>query len=197
MAELSRRDALALPGSGQRWKTIPPREAIRNRYFPEVLLWTQDNRRVRLYQDLIKDKIVLLNFMFASCDRLCPRVVHNLAAVQKLLGNRVGREVFLYSFTLDPARDTPEVLKKYAATHQVGPGWSFLTGTPPTMEMLRRRLGFTDPDPALDSDRESHIGNVRYGNEALCLWGACPGMSRPEYIVESLSWVDRPREPVR
>jgi len=59
--------------------------------------------------------------------------------------------------------------------------------------MLRRRLGFTDPDPEKDKDRETHIGNVRYGNEVRQLWGACPGMSRAEFIVESLSWVDWPK----
>jgi len=173
------------------WKAIEPRDAIRARYFPDVILRTQDNRPVRLYEDLVKDRIVLMHFMYATCDRICPRVVHNLTAVHKLLGERAGKDVFLFSFTLDPIRDTPDVLKKYAAMHQAGgPGWSFLTGPPSTMELLRRKLGFTDPDPVRDRDRENHIGNVRYGNEARCLWGACPGMSRPEFIVESLYWVD-------
>jgi protein SCO1/2 len=95
----------------------------------------------------------------------------------------------MYSFTLDPLRDTSKVLKEYAELHHVGPGWRFLTGTPDQMELLRRKLGFVDPDPKVDRDKESHIGNVRYGNEPRQLWGACPGMSRPEFIVESLSWV--------
>jgi len=200
MEKTSRRGALAGFGSAAtkptqtQWKTIEPREAIRQRYFPEVVLRTQDNRPVRLYEDLVKDKIVLINFMYANCDRICPRIVHNLTTVHKLLGDRAGRDVFLCSFTLDPTHDTPAALKKYAAMHNAGgPGWSFLTGSPATMEMLRRKLGFTDPDPVRDKDRENHIGNVRYGNEARCLWGACPGMSRPEFIVESLSWVDRPK----
>jgi protein SCO1/2 len=191
---LARAARAASPPPPRQWKTIEPRDAIRERYFPDVVLRTEANRRVRLYEDLVKDKIVLLHFMYANCDRICPRVVHNLTTVYKLLGERAGKDVFLCSFTLDPAHDTPNALKKYAAMHQAGgPGWSFLTGSPATMEMLRRRLGFTDPDPVRDKDRENHIGNVRYGNEARCLWGACPGMSRPEFIVESLSWVDRPK----
>ena len=99
----------------------------------------------------------------------------------------------MYSFTLDPTHDTPDVLKEYAQMHHVGPGWQFLTGKPDEMEVLRRKLGFVDPDPALDKDKESHIGNVRYGNERRQLWGACPGMSKPEFIVESLSWVEWPK----
>jgi protein SCO1 len=191
LARAARADS---PAPQKRWKAIEPRDAIRTRYFPDVVLRTETSRPVRLYEDLVKDRIVLMHFMYATCDRICPRVVHNLSAVHKLLGERAGKDVFLYSFTLDPAHDTPEALKKYAAMHQAGgQGWSFLTGTPATMEMLRRRLGFTDPDPVRDQDRENHIGNVRYGNEARCLWGACPGMSRPEYIVESLTWVDWPK----
>ena len=211
MAKTTRRNSLALfalsplaawglgdesgnaPPPQQHWMQISPREQIRQRYFPDVVLLTQDRKEMRLYQDLVKDKLVLINFMYTSCDRVCPRVTQNLARVQRLLGGRMGNDIFFYSFTLDPTHDTPEVLKDYAKAHGVGPGWSFLTGPAGQMEMLRKRLGFTDPDPELDKDRESHIGNVRYGNEARLLWGACPGMSRAEFIVESLSWIDWPK----
>ncbi len=213
MAKITRRNSLAwfglaawgagndlppsAPAPQQHWKQISPRDQIRQRYFPDVVLTTQENKKVRLYEDLIKDKVMLINFMYTSCDRICPLVTHNLVKVQKLLSSRAGRDVFFYSFSLDPKHDTPEVLQDYAKMHQVGPGWSFLTGNPEVLEMLRRSLGFTDPDPALDKDKESHIGNVRYGNEARQLWGACPGMSRAEFIVESLSWVDWPKSKER
>ena len=181
------------PAPEQHWKQIDPREMIRRRYFPNVVLTTQENKKIRMYDDLVKDKVMLINFMYTSCERLCPRVTQNLVKVQKLLGDRMGRNVFFYSFSLDPKHDTPEVLKNYAAMHRVGPGWSFLTGAPDDLEMLRRILGFTDPDPELDKDKDSHIGNVRYGNEPRQLWGACPGMSHAEFIVEALSWVDWPK----
>lgn len=173
----------------QDWKPLSARDVIRERYFPNVLLRTQENRTVRLYDDLIKNKIILINFMFTNCDGICPLVTQNLARVQRLLGGRAGRDVFFCSFSLDPQHDTPSVLKAYADLHKAGSGWSFLTGTPGEMEMLRRRLGFVDPDPAVDADRESHIGNVRYGNEPRTLWGACPGMSSPQFIVDALGWV--------
>ncbi len=210
MAKMTRRDSLNLfalaplgmasgrelpssaPAPVQHWKNTEPRQVIRERYFPDVVLITHDNKKVHLYDDLIKDKVMLINFMYTSCDQICPRVTQNLVRVQKLLADRMARNIFFYSFTLDPKHDTPAVLKDYAAMHRVGPGWSFLTGTAHDLEMLRRRLGFTDPDPERDRDRETHIGNVRYGNEARLLWGACPGMSRAEFIVESLSWVDWP-----
>jgi protein SCO1/2 len=99
----------------------------------------------------------------------------------------------MYSFTLKPEQDSPEVLRKYAEAYHAKEGWTFLTGTPEDMELLRRKLGFTDPDPRRDADKSNHIGNIRYGNEPLQLWGSCPGLSKASWIAESISWVDWPK----
>jgi protein SCO1/2 len=202
MASIERRTCLALFGAGlagtlpspsaASQRAIPsPRDAIRARYFPNVLLRTHENRSVRFYDDLIKDKIVVINFMYATCEGVCPGVIANLAKVQTLLGDRIGRDVFMYSITLKPEQDTPAVLQDYVAMHSVGPGWLFLTGDPADVELLRRKLGFVNLDPALDADASEHIGNLRYGNEPLQLWGACPGLAAASWIVESLRWLDR------
>ena len=174
-------------------KVKSARERIRERHFPNLLLTTHDGRKVRFYDDLIKDKIVLLNFMYVKCDGVCPGITANLVKFQKLVGDRLGRDILMYSLTLKPEEDTPAALRRYAEAYKIGKGWSFLTGTPADMETLRRKLGFTDPDPKVDAVKSSHIGNVRYGNEALQLWGSCPGMSKASWIVESISWVDRPQ----
>ena len=100
----------------------------------------------------------------------------------------------MYSFTLKPKEDNPMALKHYAEMHKVKPGWLFLTGTPDDMELIRQKLGFTDPDPALDKDISNHIGVIKYGNEPLERWGGCPGMSTPEWIAETISWVDWPKD---
>jgi len=71
----------------------------------------------------------------------------------------------------------------------VKPGWTFYTGKSEDIERLRKGLGFTYPEPAIDKDKTQHIGNVRYGNERLTVWAACPGMARPETIVESVYWM--------
>ncbi|HKX33465.1 MAG TPA: SCO family protein [Blastocatellia bacterium] len=169
------------------------REMIRDRYFPNILLTTHEGKRVRFYDDLIKDKIVMINLMYADCEGSCPIVTTNLTKVQKALGARVGREIFMYSITLKPEQDTPRVLKEYAKMHGVKPGWSFLTGDPKEIELLRRKLGFTNPDPKLDADKSQHIGMLRYGNEPLQQWAACPGRTNPSWIVKSVLWVDWPR----
>ena len=204
MKELSRRNLLGLAavaplaamlrpnwaaGVTAAQATLEARERIHRLYFPDVPLLTQDNQKVRLYDDLVKDKIATINFFYARCEGICPLVMTNLVRVQKLLGKRVGREINMISITLKPEQDTPAALKEYAAMHGVKPGWTFLTGKPEDIERLRRSLGFTNPEPQIDQDKSQHIGNVRYGNEPLMEWSAFPGMSKPEYIVESISWV--------
>jgi protein SCO1/2 len=168
---------------------LASRDRIRERHFPNVELLTHEGRKVRFYDDLIKGKVVVINFMYAKCEGICPGITTNLVKVQRVLGNHVGRDIFMYSFSLKPEQDTPEALAEYARMHKVGPGWQYLTGAPADLELLRRKLGFTDPDPLVDADKSNHIGNVRYGNEPLQLWAACPGMTKPEMIVESIGWV--------
>ena len=85
-------------------------------YFPNVTLTTQHGDKVRFYDDLIKGKIVAVNLIYTTCKYACPLETARLAQVQRLLGARMGRDVFFYSITIDPAHDTPEVLKQYADT---------------------------------------------------------------------------------
>jgi protein SCO1 len=176
-----------------KFKVIPSRERIRDRYFPNLVLTTHEGRKVKFYDDLVKDKIVIFNFMYAKCEGICTPITRNLVQLQKVLGDRVGKDMFMYSFTLTPKQDTPEMLKHYAHMHKVKPGWLFLTGSVADMETLRRKLGYVDPDPEVDKDKSNHIGVIKYGNEPLERWGGCPGMSSPEWIAETLSWVDWPK----
>ncbi len=169
----------------------PAREAIRARHFPNVVLTTQDGKKVRFYDDLIKDKIVVIGLMYTKCQGVCSGITANLVRVQKLLGERMRRNIFFLSVTLKPQEDTPEVLKKYAQEFHVGPGWYFLTGKPEDIELLRRSLEFVDPDPEVDKDTSRHSGMLRIGNEPLTLWSSCQAQAHPEWIAESISWVDR------
>jgi protein SCO1/2 len=163
-------------------------------YFPNVLLRTHEGKEVRFYDDVIRKPIVAINMMYADCTGICPRMTANLVKVQRALGPRVGRDIFMYSITLRPAQDTPEVLHTYVRHHGVKPGWQFLTGRPSDIEVLRRRLGFYDPDPRLDRDMNNHTGVVRVGNEAIDSWVTCPALGTTEQIVESILWMDVRRD---
>jgi protein SCO1/2 len=179
---------------------VSAREQIRQRYFPNVTLTNQEGKQFRLYEDLVKDKIVVMNFFYATCEGICVPITSNLAKVQASLRERVGRDIFMYSFSLKPNLDTPEVLRAYAERFRAGPGWQFLTGEVNDLELVRRHLGFTDPDPTRDADKTNHTGMIRYGNEPLTLWAACPGMQKPDSLVTSIlavDWVGRRAKPRR
>ncbi|HKB16379.1 MAG TPA: SCO family protein, partial [Planctomycetota bacterium] len=96
--------------------------------FPNLPLRTHEGKEVRFYDDLLKGKVVVLHFFYTRCDGVCPQTVENLLAVQRILGERVGREVFLYSISIKPDEDSPERLAAYAKDVGAGPGWLFLTG---------------------------------------------------------------------
>jgi protein SCO1/2 len=155
-------------------------------WFTNAELQTHEGKTVRFFDDLMKDKIVLINFMFTECGDICPGMTQNLADVQKLLGDRVGRDIFMYSISLEPETDTPEKLKAYAETFDVGPGWLFLTGARKDTEVLRKRLGFVDSDPVQDADLDQHIGTVRIANVPLHRWMMSPALLAPEAIVRSV-----------
>jgi protein SCO1/2 len=164
------------------------RDRIRLHHLPNVDLVDHTGQRVRFYDDLVKDKKVVINFMYAKCEGICGSVTANLVRVQKLLGARVGQDIFMYSITLKPTEDSADDLREYAEQHRVGPGWLFLTGAPPDIEHLRRGLGFTYADPVEDADTSNHIGMLRYGVEPLTRWAAGPGMANPAHIARSILW---------
>ena len=177
-----------------KFKQISSRERIRQRYFPNLVLTAHDGRQLKFYDDLIKDKIVIFNMFYAQCQGICSPITRNLVKLQKILGDRVGKDIFMYSLTLNPKEDTVAAMKHYAHMHKVKPGWLFLTGSVDDMETLRRKLGYVDPDPEVDKDKSNHIGVIKYGNEPLERWGGCPGMQSPEWIATTLSWVDWPKD---
>jgi protein SCO1/2 len=158
---------------------------------PNIQLLTHEGQTVRFYDDLIRGKVVAINMMYAECEGICPITTSNLVRVQALLGARVGRDVFLYSLTLQPELDTPQRLQEYAAMHGVQPGWLFLTGARADLEQLRYRLGFFDPNPVVDGDKATHTGMVRIGNDVYDRWTSASALAAPEQIVATINHVDR------
>jgi protein SCO1/2 len=158
-------------------------------WFTNVEVTGHDGRTYRFFEDLLRDKIVMINFFYTDCDELCPLATQNLTVVRDLLNARTGAPVFMYSISLRPARDTPERLAAYARTYGVGPGWLMLTGKPDDIELLRHRLGFVDSDPLQDADPEQHLGTVRIANEPMHRWIMTPALVNPAAIVRSVKRV--------
>ncbi|NNU43274.1 SCO family protein [Ramlibacter montanisoli] len=179
------------------WSEPEPARRPATGAVPNVPLTTHTGARVRFYDDLVRGKVVLINMMYAGCNRTCPPMTYNLVEVQKQLGQRVGRDIFMYSITLRPEQDSPEDLAHYARLHQVKPGWLFLTGAKADIEKLRFALGYYDPDPAVDQEEGRHVGMVRIGNDPFKRWGMAPALASPRQIVSMVEHIDRRPPPAR
>ena len=164
-------------------------------HLPNVQLKTHQGKSVRFYDDLVRDKLVVINMMYAGCNSTCPPTTHNLVKVQEMLKDRIGRDIFMYSLTLRPEQDGPEDLAHFARLHGVHPGWLFLTGRPRDVEQLRFALGFYDPDPKVDKQEGRHVGMVRIGNDSFRRWGMAPGLADPRQIVAAIQHLDRKPPP--
>ena len=158
-------------------------------YFPNVTLTTHEGTTVHFYDDLIKGKIVALDLIYTTCTYACPLETARMAQVQRVLGDRVGRDIFFYSITIDPEHDTPQVLKEYAEKYRVGPGWLFLTGTARDIELISKRLGlYSEPDAA---NPDGHTPFVLIGNEATGQWMRNSALDNPRFLATTIGeWLD-------
>jgi len=167
---------------------------------PNVSVTSQAGKTYHFYDDLVKGKTVLVNFFYADCNGICPRMTGNLLKIQKALGDQVGRDTFIYSISLKPELDTPKKLKAYAEMHGIRPGsgWLLLQAKRKDMERLREGLGFKDSEPSLDADINQHTGILRFGSDVYDKWSGFPVLGDVELIAEMVRQLDpmAPRRPL-
>lgn len=161
----------------------PDASASARQYFTDVVLKTHEGKDVRLYSDLLEDKVVIISAFFTTCVGVCPVTAANLQKVQRWLGPRLGDDVLMLSMTVDPETDSLEKLEEYAAKVQAKPGWYFITGEKANLELALGKLGL------YTEDKEAHsplflIGNVRTG-----LWKKAVGMAQSKELIEILDSV--------
>jgi cytochrome oxidase Cu insertion factor (SCO1/SenC/PrrC family) len=148
-----------------------------HRYFTDVTLVNQNGEPMRLYSDLLKGRVVVINAFFASCQGTCPVMAATLVKIQNWLGDRLGKDVFLISISVDPETDTPAKLKEYAERFNGKPGWYLLTGTKENVELALHKLG------QYVERREDHLNLMIIGNEPTGLWKKAFGLAKPEEII--------------
>ncbi|NNG24694.1 SCO family protein [Massilia sp. ML15P13] len=173
-------------GATERLQAAVVRKQQAHPYFPDSVLQDHSGKSVRFYTDLLKGKVVVINMMYTVCTRICPTNIARLREVQAQLGKRSGQDVHLYSLTLRPDIDSPEALAAYARQFDTAPGWSFLTGDPQEMDVIRRRLGFYDADPVADADIANHTGALRLGNVDRDRWLMMPNRTVATQVVKAI-----------
>src|SRR5262245_31833833 len=153
-------------------------------YVPNVPVVTQDGKVLNFYDDLIKDKIVVLSFIYTSCRDICPLATARLGEAQEKLGDRLGRDIFFYSISIEPERDTPERLKEYAQAFHAGPGWLFLTGLPEDIQAIRYKFGDRRPELV------DHRNDVVLGNGTTGEWQRENALGDIEHFVRAIEDMD-------
>ena len=159
-------------------KTQETTENKAQKYFTDTVLLNQNGERVRFYTDLMKDKTVIIDTFFATCQASCLPMNRNLEKIQEGLGDRLGKDVNILSISVDPAIDTPTLLKAYAKKLNAKPGWYFLTGDKENVDFILKKLGqFVD-------DKNSHMNIFLIGNDRTGLWKKAFGLAKSEELMK-------------
>lgn len=135
-------------------------------YFPNPTLTTHEGKKVKFFDDLIKDKIVAINFIYTNCPDTCPLETAQLVRVAKILGDRVGKDVFFYTISIDPERDTPAVMADYRRRFKAN--WTFLTGDKEEIIEIRKALGLYLEE--IQDGSYNHNVSLIIGNQKTGRW---------------------------
>jgi protein SCO1/2 len=150
------------------------------KYFSDVELIDQDGQKVRFYSDVLKNKIVAVNTFFTTCTNICPPMNRNFEKMQDALGDRLGKDVFLISITVDPETDTPTRLKEYGRRFHARPGWLFLTGKKENVDWALYKLG------QYVETKDDHTSIFIIGNEPKGLWKKAFGLAKTDELIKIL-----------
>jgi len=147
------------------------------KYFSDVELINQDGEKMRFYSDVLKNKVVIINAFFSTCTSVCPPINRNLEKIQEALGDRLGKDVFLVSISVDPETDTPTRLKEYSRRFHARPGWMFLTGKKENVDWALYKLG------QYVETKDDHSTVIIIGNEPKGLWKKALGLAKADELV--------------
>jgi len=147
------------------------------KYFTDVELINQDGQTVRFYSDVLKNKVVIINTFFTTCTSICPPMNRNFEKIQDALGDRLGKNVFLVSISVDPETDTPTRLKEYGRRFHARPGWMFLTGKKENLDWALYKLG------QYVETKDDHTSIFIIGNEPKGLWKKAFGLAKPDELI--------------
>ena len=159
------------------------KQSFAQAYFTDTELITQDGQKVRFYTDVLKNKVVVINCFFATCQGSCLPMGRNVVRLQEMLDPAVARDVVFVSISVDPAIDTPERLKSYATKMGAKPGWLLLTGTKENVDLIHKKLG------QYVEDKTAHNNIFIIGNDRTGLWKKAFGLAKAEELYKVIESV--------
>jgi len=155
-------------------------ETAAREYFTDTLLIDENGEEVRFFTDVLKDQVVVINFIFTNCGGACPMITEKLRMARKALGEALGNSIRFVSISIDPARDTPAAMRKFKEMHRATGNWVFLTGEQENIDAVVKRLGQYSPDV------EAHSTLVLAGNVNARHWMKILPSVPPPAIAEKL-----------
>ena len=156
-------------------------EAKARDYFSNVELVDQNGRSVKFYDEVLKDNIVVISFIFTNCQSACPLMTRNLTMIRDMLGEEERSAIQFVSISIDPLRDTPSAMKEFAQKHDADiDGWLWLTGQPDDVDYITKRLGSYTDDP------EMHTTTLLAANVPNAHWTKIPPNVPPNGVVARL-----------
>jgi protein SCO1 len=161
-ATIAEADACDLHKAGA--KHDAPAAAAAASTIPDVKVITQDGKTVDFYSDLIKGKVVAVNFVFTSCTTVCPPLGAMFGKLQEQHASRIGKDEYLVSVSIDPEVDTPERLKAWSKKFGARPGWTLVTGKKDDITRILKAMN------AYSADYVNHQPVTIVGNDATGTW---------------------------
>lgn len=151
------------------------------KFFTDVEVVDQNGKQQRFYSDVLKGRVVLLNFIFTNCESACPMLAQKLKQTRSLMVESIRDDVWFVSISIDPERDTPEAMKAFAKKHNIDESrWIFLTGDKQKLNSLVKRLGQHTPDI------EAHSTLMLAGNTRTRHWSRVMPMVPPDGIAAQM-----------
>ena len=155
-------------------------EKARN-FFTDLEVIDQNGNQLRFYSDVLKDRVVLVNFIFTNCKDYCPMVTQKLKHIRSLLVDSVRDDVWFISISIDPERDTPEAMKAFVKKQNLDESrWLFLTGSTQNLEFIARQLG------QYSQDVEAHSTLMLAANTKTRHWAKVMPMAQPPGIAQQM-----------
>jgi cytochrome oxidase Cu insertion factor (SCO1/SenC/PrrC family) len=170
---------MALAGGAAVAATQADRDEQAREYFTDTEVIDQNGNKLRFYSDVLKDRVVLVNVIFTNCKDACPLMTQMLIRTRGHLADAVKDDVWFVSISTDPARDTPEAMKRFAEQQGADEDrWLFLTGTEENMQFILKKLRRYNPDISAHST-QMLAGTTRERHE----WIPLPAGIQPDAIA--------------
>jgi protein SCO1 len=157
-----------------------PAPLLKKIAIPDVAVIDQDGRELNFYRDLVKGKVVAINFIFTTCTTICPPLAATFVKVGNLGGDRFGKEFTLISVSVDPVTDTPQRLKAWSAKFKAKPGWSLVTGKKDDIDTLLKALG------AFAASKQDHTPMALIINDDKGAWTRTYGLASAAKLLGAI-----------